>query len=109
MMNLNAHVMTMPKRQLNTPQQAFLHEAMRRLGMDIDQFAARLRAPRSRIDAWLANPGDAGFQELDPVIWTLVREISPVPHTPVLTTLLQRPPRPAGQIMRFTPTQALAS
>lgn len=108
-MNLNAHVMTMPKRQLNTPQQAFLHEAMQRLGMDIDQFAARLRAPRSRIESWLANPGDAGFQELDPVIWTLVREISPIPHTPVLTTLLPRPPRPGGQIMRFTPTQALAS
>lgn len=108
-MNLNAHVMTMPKRQLNTPQQAFLREAMRRLGMDVDQFAARLRAPRSRVDAWLANPGDASFQELDPVIWTLVREISPVPHTPVLTTLLPRPPRPAGQIMRFASAQVLAS
>lgn len=112
MITLNAPVKSMSKRQINTPQQTFLRDAMQRLDMDIDQFAARIRAPRSRVDAWLADPDDSRFQEMDPVIWTLVREISPTPYTPVLVALQQqRPSKSPAQpaYVRFTATPALAS
>jgi len=56
-------------------QQAFLLEAMQRMGMDADQFARRLGASRRRLDDWLRAPGEPGYVELDPVIWTFVREI----------------------------------
>jgi hypothetical protein len=56
-------------------QQAFLLEAMQRMDMDADQFARRLGASRRRLDDWLRSPGEPGFVELDPVIWTFVREI----------------------------------
>jgi hypothetical protein len=56
-------------------QQAFLLEAMQRMGMDAEQFARRLGASRRRLDDWLRAPGEAGYVELDPVIWTFVREI----------------------------------
>ncbi|NZD45578.1 hypothetical protein HZU84_06950 [Sphaerotilus natans subsp. sulfidivorans] len=56
-------------------QQAFLLEAMQRMGMDADQFARRLGASRRRLDDWLRAPGESGYVELDPVIWTFVREI----------------------------------
>jgi len=56
-------------------QQAFLLEAMQRMGMDAEQFARRLGASRRRLDDWLRAPGEPGYVELDPVIWTFVREI----------------------------------
>lgn len=56
-------------------QQAFLLEAMQRMDMDADQFARRLGASRRRLDNWLRSADEPGFVELDPVIWTFVREI----------------------------------
>lgn len=56
-------------------QQAFLLEAMQRLDMDADQFARRLGASRRRLDDWLKSTGEPGSVELDPVIWTFVREL----------------------------------
>jgi hypothetical protein len=56
-------------------QQDFLREAMQRLGMTRDQFAARLGASRRRLDNWLLPGDSSGFRELDPVVWTFVREI----------------------------------
>jgi hypothetical protein len=56
-------------------QQAFLLEAMQRLDMDADQFARRLGASRRRLDDWLKRTGEPGSVELDPVIWTFVREL----------------------------------
>jgi hypothetical protein len=56
-------------------QQAFLLEAMQRMDMDPDQFARRLGASRRRLDDWLKRTGEPGAIELDPVIWTFVREL----------------------------------
>jgi hypothetical protein len=56
-------------------QQAFLLEAMQRMDMDPDQFARRLGASRRRLDDWLKRTGEPGSVELDPVIWTFVREL----------------------------------
>jgi transcriptional regulator with XRE-family HTH domain len=56
-------------------QQNFLRDAMQRLDMTRDQFAARLGASRRRLDNWLLPSDSAGFRELDPVIGTFVREI----------------------------------
>lgn len=56
-------------------QQAFLLEAMQRMEMDADQFARRLGASPQRLGNWLKNPGELGYAELDPVIWTFVREL----------------------------------
>lgn len=56
-------------------QQAFLLEAMQRMDMDPDQFARRLGASRRRLDDWLKRTGEPGAVELDPVIWTFVREL----------------------------------
>ncbi|MFM2054346.1 MAG: hypothetical protein RL456_2383 [Pseudomonadota bacterium] len=57
-------------------QQAFLLEAMQRMGLDADGFARRIGAPRRRLDDWLRSPGDPAYVELDPVIWAFVREIT---------------------------------
>lgn len=48
---------------------------MQRLGMTHDQFATRLGASCRRLDNWLLRSDSSGFRELDPVIWTFVREI----------------------------------
>ena len=48
---------------------------MQRLDMDADQFARRLGASRRRLDDWLKRTGEPGSVELDPVIWTFVREL----------------------------------
>lgn len=48
---------------------------MQRMGMDHDQFARRLGASRRRLDDWLKSTGEPGSIELDPVIWTFVREL----------------------------------
>ena len=57
-------------------QQEFLRDAMKRLGMTRQEFAARLNlTSRYRLDNWLLPSGSTGFRELDPVIWQFVREI----------------------------------
>lgn len=48
---------------------------MQRMDMDPDQFARRLGASRRRLDDWLKRTGEPGSVELDPVIWTFVREL----------------------------------
>ena len=48
---------------------------MQRMDMDPDQFARRLGASRRRLDDWLKRTGEPGSAELDPVIWTFVREL----------------------------------
>ena len=56
-------------------QQDFLREAMQRLDMTREQFASPLGASRRRLDNWLLPSDSSGFRELDPVVWTFVREI----------------------------------
>lgn len=67
----------MPDKNQGKPmsQQEFLRDAMDRLGMTRDQFAARINASRRRLDNWLLPDGSAGMRELDPVVWAFVREI----------------------------------
>lgn len=65
----------MPLHRKPKSQQAFLLEAMQRMGMEHDQFARRLGASRRRLDDWLKSTGEPGSIELDPVIWTFVREL----------------------------------
>ncbi|MEX8493851.1 hypothetical protein [Sphaerotilus sp.] len=48
---------------------------MQRMDMEHDQFARRLGASRRRLDDWLKRTGEPGSIELDPVIWTFVREL----------------------------------
>jgi len=64
-----------PKPPPSLPQQAFLRDAMDRLGLTRDGFAERLGATRRRLDNWLLPATSTGFRELDPVVWKFVREI----------------------------------
>ena len=65
----------MPAKKKPMSQQEFLRDAMQRMDMTRDQFADRIGASRRRLDNWLLPSDSAGFRELDPVIWTFVREI----------------------------------
>lgn len=65
----------MPVNNKPVPQQEFLREAMRCLGMTRKQFADRICATERRLDNWLLPSESAGFRELDPTVWQFIREI----------------------------------
>jgi hypothetical protein len=70
-----AHTMATKKKSAHMSQQELLRDAMDRLGMTRDQFAARINASRRRLDNWLLPDGSAGLRELDSVVCAFVREI----------------------------------
>jgi hypothetical protein len=90
-------------------QQAFLLEAMQRMGMDPDQFARRLGASRRRLDDWLKRTGEPGSIELDPVIWTFVRELVERAEMPdSAATPLSQPEVPRGRSRFSSPGRWMA-
>lgn len=56
-------------------QQEFLRDAMKRLNMKREAFAARLGTSKRRLDNWLLPTESAGFREMDEIVWQFVREI----------------------------------
>lgn len=69
------------------PQQVFLNDAMARLGLGVDGFAARLGSNPERVARWLAPLDAPEFQEMEPDVWKLVRDI-------LRTEAAERRPRP---------------
>ena len=63
-----------PKKKV-VPQQEFLRDAMKRLGMTRQKFADRICASKRRLDSWLLPSESKEFRELDPTIWQFIREI----------------------------------
>lgn len=56
-------------------QQEFLRDAMRRLEMTREQFAARIGTAKRRLDNWLVPSESKEFREMDGMVWKFVREI----------------------------------
>ena len=59
----------------NIPQQEFLREAMRRLGMTRDQFCKRISVPRKTFDKWLAPDGTSDKRKMPDIAWSYINEI----------------------------------
>lgn len=57
------------------PQQEFLRDAMRRLGMSRNQFAERIGASRRALDKWLLPDDSKDFRPLDNIARKFVEEI----------------------------------
>ncbi len=56
-------------------QQDFLRNAMHKLGMTRQEFAARIGAQKRALDNWLLPPDSKGFRSMPDTVWVLVREI----------------------------------
>ena len=57
-----------------TSQQEFLRDAMRRLGMTRDEFAARIAVSRKTLDNWLLPPSDSA-RGMSDMAWKFIGEI----------------------------------
>jgi predicted transcriptional regulator len=57
------------------PQQAFLREAMAKLGMTRAEFAQRISVPIKTLDKWTAPSETSDFRNMPEVVWAYVREI----------------------------------
>jgi aspartate carbamoyltransferase catalytic subunit len=60
---------------MNTPQQAFLRDAMRRLNMTRDAFADRIGSRRRALDSWLLPDDSSEFRAMPEVVRRFVLEI----------------------------------
>lgn len=57
------------------PQQEFLRDAMRRLGLTRAGFCQRISVPEKTLDKWLAPSDTSDFRNMPDVVWAYVREI----------------------------------
>lgn len=57
-------------------QQEFLLDAMKKLGLNRETFAARIGCPPTTFKKWIAAEAAAGnYREMPAVAWALVREV----------------------------------
>jgi hypothetical protein len=60
--------------KIQLTQQEFLRDAMQRLGMTRDEFAARIAVKRKTLDNWLLPPGDSA-RGMPDMAWKFIQEI----------------------------------
>jgi transcriptional regulator with XRE-family HTH domain len=57
------------------PQQEFLRDAMRQLGMTREQFCKRISVPRKTLDKWLSPDGSIDKRAMPDMAWAYINEI----------------------------------
>lgn len=68
-------------------QQAFIHEALERLGMEPAQLAERLLVSPRLLECWMLPSSDPKFKDMDEGVWRLIREL--LDQTPVAADKMQ--------------------
>jgi DNA-binding transcriptional regulator YiaG len=66
----------MNTRTITLGQREFLADAMNKLGMTPEQFAARLGTSVPKLEKWMLSPDEAGYQVMDEQVWAYIREIT---------------------------------